>query len=97
MKVLKEKGKLAIIGGDFRQINDAMFKGLYYAIFRGKKAISIMSKSTPKTLKKIKELVEDNKLHQFIGSIYLSAHIKDAYIDFKDAKVMGKIIIEMPK
>ena len=56
-----------------------------------------MSKSTHKTLKKIKKLVEDNKLHQFIGSIYSSDHIKDAYIDFKDAKVMGKIIIEMPK
>lgn len=49
-----------------------------------------MSKSTPKTLKKIKKLVEDNKLHQFIGSIYSSDHIKDA-------KVMGKIIIEIPK
>lgn len=74
-----------------------MFKGLYYAIFKGKKAISIMSKSTLETLKKITELVEDNKLHQFIGSIYSLDHIKDAYIDFKDGKVMGKIIIEMPK
>lgn len=49
MKALKKKGKLAIIGGDFRQISDAMFKGLYYTIFKGKKAISIMSKSTPET------------------------------------------------
>lgn len=58
MKALKKKGKLAIIGGDFRQISDAMFKGLYYAIFKGKNAISIMSKSTPEILKKITELVE---------------------------------------
>lgn len=41
MKALKKKDKLAIIGGDFRQISDAIFKG--------KKAISIMSKSTPET------------------------------------------------
>jgi hypothetical protein len=50
MKALKKKGKFAIIGGDFRQISDAIFKG--------KNAISIMSKSTPEILKKITELVE---------------------------------------
>ena len=50
MKALKKRGKLAVIGGDFRQINDAMMKGLFYRVFKRKRALSIMSKSTPETL-----------------------------------------------
>lgn len=96
MKALKKRSKLAVIGGDFRQINDAMMKGLFYRIFKRKRALSIMSKSTPETLKEIKTLVEKGQLKQMIGQTYTLDQVKQAYIDFKAGRHVGKYIIEMP-
>lgn len=95
MMSLKKKGKLAVIGGDFRQLNVVMFKGLFYRIIHGKKAMSVMSKSSPKTLKHIKEKVEIGHLNQIIGKIYPLENIREAYIDFKSGRHVGKIIIDM--
>lgn len=96
MSSLKPKGKLAVIGGDFKQLNDTMFKGVFYRIFRKKKAISIMSKSSVETLKEIKQLAESGHLNQLIGCTYPLEEVRQAYIDFNEGKFVGKYIIEMP-
>lgn len=97
MKALKPHGILAVIGGDFKQINEVIMKGLFYKLFKGKKALSIMSKSSPETLKEIKALVEKELLKPLIGKTYPLEEVKQAYLDFEKGIHIGKIIIEMPQ
>jgi len=95
MKALKPYGKLLVVGGDFRQLNETMTKGIFYQVFKRKKAISVMSKSSQSTLREIKILVENHHLKPLIGKIYPIAEVRNAYIDFEKGIHKGKIILMM--
>lgn len=92
-KHLKKGGIYVCVGGDGRQIGDAMLQGFIRSLFTGKKIKSLVAKNNAKDTEILAQMADQGYITPFIDSVYPMEKIQEAYQHYALGRPLGKVII----
>jgi NADPH:quinone reductase-like Zn-dependent oxidoreductase len=92
-KHLNHGGIYVCVGGDGRQIAQAMFQGSIRGFFTGMKFKTLVAKNNPIDTKILAEMADQGKLYPFIDSKFSMEQVQEAYQHYASGRALGKVII----
>ncbi|TRZ37041.1 NAD(P)-dependent alcohol dehydrogenase [Niallia circulans] len=94
-KLLTEKGRYVMVGGNGKQMRDAMLLGPFLSLTSSKKFGNMLQQANQSDLNFLKELIEQNKLQPVIDKEFLISEAAEAYRYLQKGHAQGKIIIKV--
>jgi NADPH:quinone reductase-like Zn-dependent oxidoreductase len=92
-KHLNRGGIYVCIGGDGRQIAQAMLQGPIRGLFTGLTFKSLVAKNNPEDTEILANMADQGQLHPIIDSVFPMEHVQKAYQHYASGKTLGKVII----
>lgn len=95
MRALKDHGRYIMVGGQGKQMSEAMMLGPCLSVTSSKKLGNMLQRANQEDLHLLKELLEEEKLQPIIDKQFKLSEVPEAFRYFAEGHAKGKVVITM--